>query len=318
VTEGESPSRKARLRARQAALRARADEMSARAQAERGRHGSVDAIFEMVERDGDVGGGIIAGALAYRLFIWLLPLALVAVVGLGLAADAASQSPEEAANSVGLASLVSSSVASAAEGSTRWYALIVGIPVLLYVTRSLLRALIGVHRLVWSELRERTPKPTLDSTVRLLLVLVACLVFAGLATTVRHDSLLLGILATLLIGIPYAAVWLQISLRLPHGGADWKALVPGAALFGLGIEVLNAVAGYFLGPYSLQKQGTYGALGLAAVLLLGLYYVGRLVVFAAVVNATLWDRRMSVVPGAGGADTGDEQRHDGNQVELAG
>ena len=64
-------------------------------------HRSVDAVFEMVERDGDVGGGIIAGALAYRLFIWLLPLALVAVAGLGFAADASSDSPEEAADSWG-------------------------------------------------------------------------------------------------------------------------------------------------------------------------------------------------------------------------
>ena len=47
----------------------------------------------MVNRDGDIGGGIIAGALAYRLFIWLLPLALVAVAGLGIAADAADETP---------------------------------------------------------------------------------------------------------------------------------------------------------------------------------------------------------------------------------
>ena len=38
----------------------------------------------MADRDADVGGGIIAGALAYRLFIWLLPFALVLVAGLGL------------------------------------------------------------------------------------------------------------------------------------------------------------------------------------------------------------------------------------------
>ena len=33
------------------------------------------------------------------------------------------------------------------------------------------------------------------------------------------------------------------------------------------------------------------ALGTAAVLLLALYFLGRIVVFAAVVNATLWERR---------------------------
>jgi membrane protein len=285
--------RLARLKARQAALKARGEELAERAHAERGRHGSVDALFEMADRDGEVGGGIIAGALAYRLFIWLLPLALVAVAGLGIAADASSQSPEEAANSAGLAALVSSSVASAAKSSTRWYALIVGIPVLLYATRSVLRALIGTHRLVWTEVRSGAPKPTLGATVRLLVALVACLVLAGLGTTVRHDSLVLGILATILIAAPYAGIWLLVSLRLPHRQADWKALVPGALLFGFGLEILNVAAAYIFGPYSLSKQGTYGALGLAAVILFGLYLLGRLVVFSAVVNATLWERRQA-------------------------
>jgi uncharacterized BrkB/YihY/UPF0761 family membrane protein len=292
--------RLARLRARQAALKGRAEQVAERAQAERGRHGSVDVVFEIVERDGEVGGGIIAGALAYRLFIWLLPLALVAVAGLGIASDASSESPQDAAESVGLASLVSSSVASAAKSPNRWYALLIGIPILLYTTRSLLRALIGAHRLVWTELRAAAPKPTLRATVELLAVLVALLVLAGLSTTIQHDSLVLGIVATILIALPYAGVWLLVSMRLPHRDADWKALVPGALLFGLGAEVLNAVATYILGPYSIEKQGTYGALGIAAVLLLALYFLGRLIVFAAAVNATLWARRTAPKRSASG------------------
>jgi len=288
---GAEAGRVARLKARQAALKARGEELAARAEDERGRHESVDAVFEMFDRDGEVGGGIIAGALAYRFFIWLLPLALVAVWGLGITADATSQSPEEAAHSVGLAALVSSSVASAASGSARWYALLVGVPVLLYETRSLLRVLIGAHRLVWNELRSAAPKPTVIQTVKLLVLLVAMMIFAGLSTTARHGSLLLGIFAAALIAIPYAAAWLLVSIRLPHRDADWKALVPGALLFGIGAETLNVVAVYFIGPYSLEKQGTYGALGLAAVLLLGLYFLGRLMVFSAVLNATLWERR---------------------------
>ena len=38
-------------------------------------------------------------------------------------------------------------------------------------------------------------------------------------------------------------------------------------------------------------RDTYGALGLAAALLLGLFIIARLVVAAAVLNATLWERR---------------------------
>ena len=78
----------------------------------------------MVDRDAEVGGGIIAGALAYRLFIWLLPFALVLVAGLGFAADAADSSPESAADELGLGGLVSSSIEGAAQSPSRWYALL--------------------------------------------------------------------------------------------------------------------------------------------------------------------------------------------------
>jgi hypothetical protein len=78
---------------------------------------SVDAAFEVLGRDAEVGGGIMAGALAYRLFIWLLPLALVVIAGLGYAADAESVQPKDAARSLGLAGIASSSVSSAAKSS---------------------------------------------------------------------------------------------------------------------------------------------------------------------------------------------------------
>ena len=97
-------------------------------------------MFDMADHDSEVGGGIMAGALAYRLFIWILPLTFVAIAGLGIASDAASRSPESAARSMGLAGLVSNSVASAANSSARWYALLIGIPLLVYTTRSLLYA----------------------------------------------------------------------------------------------------------------------------------------------------------------------------------
>jgi len=280
-----------RARQRAVALRQRGERLAERAQEERGRHASVDALFEMVDRDGETGGGIIAGALAYRLFIWLLPLSLVLIAGLGFAAGASSESPKAAARSLGAAGLVSSSVASAAEGSARWYALLVGIPILLWTSRSVLRALIGAHRLVWTDARATAPKPTAAATARFLGLFLGFYLFAGLASVVRAHGPGLGVLATFLLALPYAAIWLLISIRLPHRGADWQALVPGALLIGIGAEVLNILAAYLLTPYALSKQGTYGALGIAAALLLGLYLVCRLVVFGAVVNATLWERR---------------------------
>jgi uncharacterized BrkB/YihY/UPF0761 family membrane protein len=274
-----------------AALQARRAALEERAAVERTRHGSLDAVFEIVDRDVELGGGIIASALAYRLFIWLLPLALVAVAGLGFAADAAEQTPKEAVDELGLAGIVSSSVASAAQGPGRWYALLIGIPILVYATRSVLRALIGAHRLLWTDARQRAPKPTIVATLRLLALLLLVGVASVFASAVRASDEIGGVLTTAFVAIPYGAIWLLVSLRLPHRDAPWTALVPGAVLLALGVEALHVFTAYFLAPYALSKQGTYGALGVAATLLLALFLVSRLVVAAAVVNATLWERR---------------------------
>src|SRR5262249_47600137 len=197
------------------------------------------------------------------------------VAGLGIAADRAHESPERAAKSLGLAGLVSTSVASAAESPKRWYALTIGIPVLLYASRSLLRVLIGSHRLVWGDVRARAPKPTMTAVGRFL-VLVVCLYIASLlASAVRASSLGIGVLSTLPLFLPHAGLWLLSPPRLPHRAARWTDLIPGALLFAVGIELLNVVAAYFITPYAIAKQGTYGALGVAAVLLLGLFLISR-------------------------------------------
>lgn len=280
----ETPSRAARIRSD-------AQRLIERAQDERRRHRSIDVVFEMAERDAEVGGGIMAGALAYRLFIWLLPVALVAVAGLGFAADASSESPEEAAQSLGLEGLISSSIANAANSPNRWYALLIGIPVLVWATRSVLRVLIGAHRLVWADDRSTAPKPKLIPSLGLLGALMCFGLVSALASAVRAWSTGPGVLATALALVPYASLWLLVTVRLPHRDAPWTALLPGAVVFAVGLELLHAVVTYVITPWALAKQGTYGALGVAAALLVGLFLISRLMVVAAVVNATLWERR---------------------------
>jgi uncharacterized BrkB/YihY/UPF0761 family membrane protein len=298
-----APSALERAKLRKAALQARAQEVAERAEAARADHRSLDVMFEAVGRDVEVGGGIIAGALAYRFFIWLLPFGLVLVAGLGIAADAVGDSPVEAAKTLGLAGIVSQSVASAASGSGRWYALLVGVPILFYVTRSVLRALIGAHRLVWTDLRAAAPRPTPKATARLLGLLLAFFVLTGLAGAARAWSIGVGIVVTLLVVVPYTGFWLLVTMRLPHRDADWKALLPGALAFGIGIELIQIFTAFVIAPMSLTKQGTYGALGIAAALLFGLYLIARLMVGAAVLNATLWDRELESRPGQSGSMT---------------
>jgi uncharacterized BrkB/YihY/UPF0761 family membrane protein len=161
----------------------------------------------------------------------------------------------------------------------------------------MLRVLIVSHRLVWTDLRAAAPRPTPKATLRLLGLLVLLFVVSGLAAAARAAwPFAAGLIVSIVLVVPYAGLWLLVSWRLPHRDAGWKWLVPGALLFAVGVELLQVGAAYFLAPWSLSKQGTYGALGIAAALLFGLYLMCRLVVAAAALNATLWERHARSEP----------------------
>jgi uncharacterized BrkB/YihY/UPF0761 family membrane protein len=287
----DATGRRARLRQRREALQDRMDKLSEQAQAERGSRGWVDATFEVADRDVEVAGGIIAGALAYRLFLWLLPFGLVVVGGLGVVADTTSRSPKSVGATLGIGGIVSGSLHSASNSHSPWYALIIGIPLLLYATRSVLRVLIGTHRLVWGEMRGARPKPTFVDAAKLLCILVGFFALAGFAGWARERSAAAGLIATVGVLVGFSGLWLWTTTQLPHRDAGWRDLVPGAVTVGAGLGILQLVSAYFLAPYALQKQGTYGALGLAAAVLLSLWAMGRLIIGGAEINATLWERK---------------------------
>jgi membrane protein len=58
-------------------LRARVEDASSR-------HKSLEVGLSILERDSSIGGGLLAGALAYRLFVLLLPSALFLVSAVGI------------------------------------------------------------------------------------------------------------------------------------------------------------------------------------------------------------------------------------------
>jgi hypothetical protein len=81
----------------------------ARLTAARSRHASVDASFDLLERDRRLAASVLAGGIAFRLFLWLLPLALILGGALGFTSSGSSK---EIAQEAGL-------TATAADGSGR-------------------------------------------------------------------------------------------------------------------------------------------------------------------------------------------------------
>ena len=120
-----------------------------RLEAARSRSRLLDVSFDVIERDSDIGGGILAGALAYRLFVFFLPLAFLLVSALGLLSRWFDVSPQEIGRDVGVVSLVTKEVAASSRSGTGWWVALVAAVALAYVTAVLHRAVAIVHALAW-------------------------------------------------------------------------------------------------------------------------------------------------------------------------
>ena len=88
----------------------------------------------------------------------------------------------------------------------------------------------------------------------------------------------------------FAGLWLIISLEVPHSNARWTDLIPGSLFYAIGFSSVLLLNILILGNLIQSKTSTYGALGTAATLLLAFFFVGRVIVGAAVLNATLFER----------------------------
>ncbi len=257
----------------------------------RRRSAAIDATFETIERDSDMGGGILAGALSYRLFVFALPFAFFVVSGLGLLASALGLEPQVISNSVGLAGVVTKQVESTAKGASNWWVALTSFIVLVYATRVLLRAVAAVHSLAW-ERSAASVKVSLHSLWVFGAVLAAQLGLVAGVGAVNHQTTIGAIFTLVALVFAFAGLWLVVSLEVPHADARWADLIPGSLFYAVGFLGILLFDVLILSNLLESKTTTYGALGTAATLLLAFFFLGRVMVLAAVLNATLYERKV--------------------------
>ena len=268
---------------RSAALRDRLEEA-------RGRRTVIDLLLDVFEEDREIGGGILAGALAYRLFLFLLPLALLLIAALGLAADAFNSSPRSVGRDAGVVGLVSTDVSSAADGRSGVWIALSSLVLLGYATRVLYRSVGVVHALAWEHSAANARAES--RSLRLFALGVAAQVVLLTRMGTRDLASTKGaFVATVGLVLGSSLVWLGVVHLLPHSSARWRDLIPGAVVFGIGILAIRVFDIYLLDLVHKSRSNAYGTLGTAAAVLLSLFFIGRLIVGSAVLNATLFRRR---------------------------
>ncbi len=289
-TAADRPSGKiARSKAAAAALSTQAQRRAAKIRED---FPAADAAWESYADDMRIGGPLISGAVAFRMFLWFLPFTLVTVVGFGLLADAGHESASTLVHTAGKRGIAAQSNSSATRISngSRWLLLATGVFALLSTSHSLIKALWRSTELAWKLPRHKLPSRTHSLA---LLFLVAAVTFAvsAAASDLRHDHDPVAVPVSIGLLAVWSGLWLIVSLALPHSEAPWTALLPGAFLVGGAIEVLRVVTIYYLANRVGSSTAIYGGLGAAAVLLTWFYVIARVMVAAAVLNSTLWARR---------------------------
>jgi hypothetical protein len=275
-------------------VRARADALFGLLEGGRPEHLSIEAGFRWIARDKAIAGGVLGGGLAYRFFFWVLALAVVSAGGLGFASSSGAD-VEGAAGDVGLGTSFASSIATAAEQSEtgRWWLLATGVVLFMWFSWGLLRALRLVHAAAWQVKLEplRSAPRSVGAIIAAPVVLAALYATASWARASTGG--ITGLAVTLAVGLGFGALWLLISARLPSADVPWTGFLPGAVLLGIGLLGLHVFTVYFLEEKLAHASKLYGALGLAATMLFYLFLIGRGFVWAAELNAVVWELRRS-------------------------
>lgn len=246
--------------------------------------------LDTLQSDRRVAGSVLAAGVAFRLFLMILPLALLVAAILGFAQREVSGSPGQVARQYGLTFAIAQIIASSAKqaASGRWFLLATGVILLLWTGNGLVQALSSAFRVAWNLERARTsPLKGLIVVAGLVLAVTATAATAALGATSPAREL--AITAGLAIG--YAAIWLVISMALPHGETPWTALVPGSILMALGFAALHLGTVLFAANRVARASQLYGSLGFVSTLMLWLFLSGRIMVGSAQLNAALERRR---------------------------
>jgi uncharacterized BrkB/YihY/UPF0761 family membrane protein len=280
-----------RVANRLGAARDRIEATRDRIEAARPRSKLLNSVFGVAEHDVVTGGGVLAGAVAFRVFMFLVPFVFVLVAFLGFAAGQSDRPPTEVAADFGVAGLAATAVQNLADESfgTRLIALLGGVVAVLLAAKAAVKALQTVYGLIWGVGPHKAVRRA-RATVGFIVVATGGLVLARLISGL-HGVVAPVLLVALFITVPTGA-WLLVSLRqLPHAeGATWRDLLPGAIVTGVGVEILHVITVVWIGRQIESRTDTYGLLSLALALLLWAYVLGRVLVLSAVVNASKWYR----------------------------
>jgi membrane protein len=245
-------------------------------------------VLKVQDRFDEVHGGYLAAAVTLAAFTSIFPLLLVTVAVVGfLSID--SDLPAEIIGRLGLTGSAAKAVldAIAVAQESRKGALGFGTIGLLWSGLGMVAALQYAFDNVW-QVTGRGLKDKLGGLLWLGGSVVILLVSFGLTAVLNivpwlaPVSILLGIFVNF-------ALWLWTLKALLNVEVPWRALVPGAVLGAVGLEVLKVVGSIYVPRAVSASSALYGSIGVVFAILAWLFFFGRLAVYVVTVNVVRWE-----------------------------
>ncbi|HKA83325.1 MAG TPA: YhjD/YihY/BrkB family envelope integrity protein [Acidimicrobiales bacterium] len=253
----------------------------------------LDVALRIFQRDREAAGTIVGSALAFRLFLFFVPVVLFFVGLIGFLAQWTG--PHELNQTAGLTGTLAAQIDTALTqpNTTRWIAVVAGLVGMVWAGRSLSKVMVSASCLAW-----RLPITT-KATVRLIGGIVGLVVgialVCAITNRVRRDlGLGAASLSFIAVFALYGLAWMAMSMLLPRATKDPGALLPGAVLVGGLLAAMQAVAQLYLPDKLDRTSALYGAIGTTIVTLGWFFLLGRGMVLGMSLNAVIYERFGSI------------------------
>ncbi len=254
-----------------------------------------DSMFtfatKLYARDQDAFASVLGSAIALRLFLFVIP-ANVAMLGLinlfrlgGPLGGLVESNPTtgQMAQNYGDVSF--------------WHALgltLSGIFLTLWAGRSLARVLATCSAAAW-QMHATTAKVRVRGIAALTGLLFALMISTFTFARMREiGGPAVAVAAWAAVACTVLLGWFIVQIVLPRGTTDPGAVLPGAALMGLGFAILQWFMQIYLPAKIARTTDTMGSLAATVATLGYFFFIGRLMSASFVVNAIVFQRWGSI------------------------
>ncbi|MEZ5145084.1 MAG: YhjD/YihY/BrkB family envelope integrity protein [Acidimicrobiales bacterium] len=237
-----------------------------------------------------LNGAVLAGHLAFRTFVWLLPVAFLVVAAAGFLRSQGTAPDQVIGEPLGLGQALGQSLRQAGDdAASSWYH--VAWVSTLGVLMGSLGLYSGLHYVflqLW-EIPYRKVERRTTATLRFTGGFVIVLAGAFGIRAVRNQHVLLGVTAVVVLLAIVFAAFVGLAWLLPRRSTGLASLVPGAVVGAIGVAGLQLLGAFYLPSRMASFSATYGVLGVAATFIFYLYLVGSIVVVSTIVDSAWWD-----------------------------